>query len=88
MTTYKLLKIEDLEEGTRVKLVVGEQGYDIDERNPGIGTQWECAGTVIENYGEEVEVEWDNGCMNVYVDEDLTPEKSTAAIDGNFKSIW
>lgn len=82
---YKLLKIEELDLGKRVKLVIGNQGYDIDERNPGIGTSWECAGTVIENYGEEVEVEWDNGCMNVYVDNDLTPEQN---IEGVCESIW
>lgn len=85
---YKLLKLEDIEKGMRVRLVVAEQGYDIDERNPGIGTKWECAGTVIEVYHVEVEVEWDNHCTNVYVDYDLTPEKTTLSTDGNCKSIW
>jgi hypothetical protein len=85
---YKLLSIEEMPEGTRVKLVIANQHYDIDERNPGIGTKWECAGTVVENYGEEVEVEWDNGCVNVYVDNDLTPEKPVASDGGNFRSIW
>ena len=83
--SHKLLKLEELVLGTRVKLVIDDQGYDIDERNPGIGTPWECAGTVTENYGEEVEVEWDNGRMNVYVDFDLTPESD---IEGECESIW
>jgi hypothetical protein len=82
---YKLLKIEEIEIGMRVKLVIDEQGYTIDERNPGIGTEWECGGTVIEVYAEEVEVEWDNDCTNVYVDYDLTPDKAS---EDTCISIW
>lgn len=85
--TYRLLKIEDIEEGMRVRFVIGKQGYNIDERNPGIGTKWECVGTVVQVYSDEVEVEWDNGSMNLYVSGDLTPAQKNYA-EGNCGSIW
>lgn len=86
----RLLMIEELEPGMRVKLIENEmQGYDLGCSNPVVGSEWECEGTVDTINLDEMTaiVEWDNGYMNMYIDGDLTPAKSTTA-EGNFASIW
>lgn len=69
----RYLKVSRCKKGMRVKLdldACDENNYSIDETNPAEGTEFECEGEIIwiDSGHEEVEVQWDNGCTNVYID--------------------
>lgn len=81
--TEETLCCYDLKGGLRVVLTKPDTYYNIGANNPKVGTKWECVGTVIEQYSDEVRVLWDNGHDNSYKDFELS-----MAIEGRFRSIW
>jgi len=70
--------------GDRVRYISGAHGNS--KNNPLIGTEYECAGTVVrtENYGAiSYSVSWDNGTTNAYQAMDLVLVGSQCKLDPN-----
>jgi hypothetical protein len=90
----KLLKISQCEIGMKVVLRRPDRGYDIGTRNPALGTEWECVGTVEYVDAYEVTVDWENGTNNTYKDHELAVSyesdynENEGKSSGSFISIW
>lgn len=57
---------DSLHRGDRVLYISGDHG--VSDSNPLVGTNYECAGTVVDTggHGMHVRVHWDNGLSNSY----------------------
>lgn len=78
----QVLDIKDIRKGMKVKLVCNPHKYKIGNSNPMVGSKWECEGTVVQNNIGETEVQWKNGCFNVYKSGCL------GLANQNIESIW
>lgn len=68
---------------TRVKFTSNEGGYSIGPSNPLAGSEWDCAGFIVEVGGtNNLTVHWDNGTQNTYTRYDLS------SINESLISIW
>ena len=84
----KLLERKEMVEGVRVKLVNPDESYTIGEGNPVVGSEYECAGEIVEGFnGDTCEVTWDNGSYNTYKEFELAYDWSSEA-EGNLVNIW
>lgn len=83
---YETRQIKALNSGDRVFLVdVERHTYTIGKRNPAVGTEHMCIGTVRGRSGNTVTVDWDNGTSNVYHDFTLALANDGSGI---CKTIW
>lgn len=79
------MRCNDLKKGMRVILTNPSEHYDIGKSNPSVGSKWECVGTVLSYSMGSVQILWDNGASNCYVDKELSLDNG---IIGRCRSIW
>lgn len=81
----KTLRCKELKSGMRVILTNPAEHYDIGKSNPIVGSKWECVGSVLGCSLGSIQVLWDNGATNCYIDYELSLD---TGIIGRCESIW